>query len=417
MINKKMKEELDKLIQIAREQEGKLNANLVYIAMDDKTADYQEGINYLTSKDIEIIADDIEPDGSGTAVRDDVKPFDPKKIDISMQPMTLDSLLKRIEHGEVELNSAFQRKAGLWSIVQKSQLIESIFLRIPLPAFYFDASIEDNWVIIDGLQRTTTLKEFVVDKTLKLQGMEFFPDLDGIGYDKLPRLFQRRIDETQINVYLVNPATPENVKFNIFKRINTGGLALEAQEIRNALYQGNATIFLSEMAKKPEFIKATGGSIRSDRMLDREFVLRFVSFCYLDLTKYHGSIDEFLNEGMIYLNRINKPEQEKIAAEFNSVMTICYQMFGSYTFRKQGVDGRRRPINKVIYELWCMLIKQLDEEDCKLLVANKKRVNDEFIVLCESAVFLSSLKGSDRRSLQIRMNAAAEMVNNILKEG
>ena len=69
-----------------------------------------------------------------------------------------------------------------------------------MPAFYFDASDEDKWLVIDGLQRVTTFKQFVVDKTLMLQEMEFFPELNGCHYDQLPRAFQRRIDETVINV-------------------------------------------------------------------------------------------------------------------------------------------------------------------------------------------------------------------------
>ena len=126
--------------------------------------------------------------------------FDPSKIDITMKPLTLDLLLKRIQNDEIEFDTSFQRKAGLWDKRQKSQLIESIFLRIPLPAFYFDASDDGNWLIIDGLQRVSALREFVVEKTLELEEMEFFPELNRCGYDELPRAFQRRIDLSLIHI-------------------------------------------------------------------------------------------------------------------------------------------------------------------------------------------------------------------------
>ena len=275
--------------------------------------DYETVMKYFEDQGISLIQDDIEPDITAYSCEGEkIRPFDPSKINITMKPLTLDALLKRIKNQEIEFDSSFQRKAGLWNKSQKSQLIESIFLRIPLPAFYFDASDEDKWLIIDGLQRVTTLKEFVVEKTLKLKDMEFFPELNGCGYDKLPRTFQRRIDETVINIYLVNHSTPENVKFNIFKRINTGGLALEPQEIRNALFQGKATQFLQECSQMECFITATSGSVKSERMLDREFVLRYVSFCYLDLEGYTGNIDEFLNEGMKFLNHTDLERLEEI---------------------------------------------------------------------------------------------------------
>jgi len=409
-------DELDRLIHIAQEQGGKLNANLIFIAVNSDKVDQQELINYLLEHDVEIVYEDVEPDNPNLGeTYDDVRPFDPSKIDITMKPMTLDLLLKRIKNNELELDSAFQRKSGLWTDVQKSQLIESILLKIPLPAFYFDATNEDKWIIIDGLQRTTTLKEFVVDKTLELKGMEFFKDLDKMNYDKLPRSFQRRIDETQINVYLVNPATPENVKFNIFKRINTGGLSLEPQEIRNALFQGNATTFIKDLSQESIFKKATGNSIRSDRMLDREFVLRFVAFCYLDISTYTGNIDDFLNQAMLFLNRSSTEKRHKIKEDFLFIMNSCSKIFGEYSFRKMGDDGRRRPVNKVIFETWCMQIKKLDASEINTLIEYKQELRKSFILLCENTIFLNALKGSDKTSLQNRIKYVGLLVDSILK--
>ncbi|MFA9377002.1 MAG: DUF262 domain-containing protein [Lachnotalea sp.] len=416
MLDKKKINDVEELVKIAKEQNGKINSNIIFMTIDTKEDEEQEIINYLIDQNIEIIYEDVEPDVlTNHGDEEYIKPFDPSKIDISMKPMTMDSLIKRISNDEIEFNSAFQRKAGLWSDIQKSQLIESILLRIPLPAFYFDATNENKWVVIDGLQRTTTIKQFVIDKSLKLKGMEFLVDLNGLTYSNLPRSFIRRIDETQINVYLVNPATPENVKFNIFKRINTGGLALEAQEIRNALYQGASTKFLEKLASKEEFKIATGESIRTERMLDREFVLRFVAFCYLDINKYNGNIDEYLNLAMIYLNNIDKTELDKIEKKFVTTMNYCFQLFDRYTFRKMGIDGRRRPISKVIFEAWCFQIINMNESDIDTLIKNKVKLKKKFIILCDDYEFSYSLKGSDRRSLQSRMGYIKNIIEEVLR--
>lgn len=417
VLKKSELEELEKLYVIAKEQNNSINFNLIYMTLKLNDENYHEIMKYFSERDILMIQDDVEPDVTAYAcVGEKIRPFDPSKIDITMKPLTLDSLLKRIQRGEIEFDSSFQRKAGLWDKKQKSQLIESIFLRIPLPAFYFDASDEDNWIVIDGLQRVTALKQFVVDKTLKLQEMEFFPELNGCGYEKLPRTFQRRIDETVINVYLVNPSTPDNVKYNIFKRINTGGLALESQEIRNALFQGKATSFLQKCAQLPCFVRATGGSVKSERMLDREFVLRYVSFCYLDLSQYSGNIDDFLNLGMKYLNHIEDEELKRIEEKFIYVMESMYSLMGKNTFRKICYDGRKRPVNKVIFESWCYVMKNLSQWQIGELIRQKDKVMDKYMRLCESADYLYLLKAPDKKAVMMRINNVETLVKEILEK-
>lgn len=192
-------------------------------------------------------------------------PFDPTLIRVETLPVTINLLLSRIAEGEIDLSPAFQRKAGIWSEQAQSRLIESLLMRIPLPALYMDGTNEDKWVVVDGLQRLTTLKRFVLDKDLTLSGLEFLTNFKDYTYSELPRNFQRRIQETQLTVYLISRGTPDQVKFTIFRRINTGGKPLSPQEIRHALNQGKSTQLLEELAQTSEFYRATAYTRRSTK--------------------------------------------------------------------------------------------------------------------------------------------------------
>jgi hypothetical protein len=420
MIIEKFKKDLLSLEEIAKKQGCKINLSIIFITIKCNEDEKQEIIDYFLQKGIEIINEDVEPDSEDfeddTIIDTKVNPFDPSKIDIKMDKMVVESIIKRIKNKELEFDSSFQRKAGLWSKKQKSQLIESILLRIPLPAFYFDASDDDKWLIIDGLQRISTLKEFVVDESFVLTGMEFLSDLDGLKYSELPRALQRRIEETNINAYLVNPSTPKNVKFNIFKRINTGGLVLEPQEIRNALYQGQATKFIQALSQTQNFITATDGSIKTDRMLDREFCLRYVAFTQLSLDEYNGNLDDFLNSAMDYLSKLTENELSEIMLKFQKVMDICKTIFEKNTFRKISGDGRRRPINKALFEGWSYIIINMQEEDINILVKKQNYVMDTFQKLCDDYIFQNALRASDKTSINYRLKSIKMLVDNVLSE-
>ena len=300
--------------------------------------------------------------------------------------------------------------------MQKSQLIESLLLRIPIPAFYFDGGNKDNWLIIDGLQRITALKEFVVDGTLKLSGLEFFHDLEGMEFAELPRTFTRRIEETNIIAYIVKGGTPANVKYNIFKRINTGGLELKPQEIRHALYQGPATKLCKTLAELSEFQEATTYSVRDDRMMDREFALRFVAVCYYGIDRYEGIADNYLNGAMEYLNDPDCVSQETIEKQFKRVMTASKRIMGKYAFRKLGENGIRRPINKAIYEAWCRSLFLLKNDEIDRLAKRKKRVYDNFLKLCDDPGFLQAIKASDKKSFLSRFMYINNMLEDILHD-
>ena len=423
MLSEKYKKDLDKLISIARNYRDGTLSNSLFIDVMSSQQNFEKNIelcrDYLEENDILLVDDDdeVEEMADETNYTELIKPYDTTQIDISPKPLSLDMIISRLENEEIDLMPDFQRKAGLWSAEQKSQLIESLLLRIPLPAFYFDGSNNSKWVVIDGLQRLTALKEFFVDEEpkLKLQGLEFLKELNGATIDDMPRSYVRRMKETQVITYIINPGAPINLKYNIFKRINTGGLELEPQEIRHALYQGFATKYLRELANSEEFKQATGYSVKTDRMLDREFVLRFLTFYILGVSEYKGSIDLFLHAGMERLNRneFRKSDAEYMKKMFIRVLNVSWEIFGKFAFRRMPDLCKRRPISKALFETWTCVLAECSSDELDSLVKRKEKLIEKYSIMCsEDGDFIDSIGSGKVSSVRKRF----EKIETLVKE-
>lgn len=326
------------------------------------------------------------------------KPFNPSKIDITTKHLTIDLLIKRLKADpiEIDLAPAFQRKGDLWDDQKQSQLIESLLIKFPLPAFYFDGSDNNKWLVVDGLQRLSSLRNFVILKKLKLQGLEFLNKLEGDSFDDLPRNLQRQIEEALITAYIINPGTPEEVKFNIFKRINTGGLILNSQEIRHALNQGISATFVAELAELKAFKDATENAINPNRMMDREFVTRFMAFYLYPYTDYIPDLDTYMNKAMSDIKRLSVQQREKIKSDFTKSMKLAKKIFDNWAFRKSDkYPEKRKPINKALFEVWSVLLAKLDDTNREKLEYNKDVLFEKSVSLTkEDSVFFDSITTS-----------------------
>ncbi|MFD0750164.1 DUF262 domain-containing protein [Mucilaginibacter calamicampi] len=346
-----------------------------------------------------------------------IKPFDPKKIDITSKSMILDLIFKRIRQGEINFFTDFQRKNDLWDKTKQSRLIESILIRFPLPAFYFDGTQDNKWLVVDGLQRISSLKNFVIDKSLKLEKLEFLKQFNSLGFDELPRDLQRRIEESEINVYIINPGTPDDVKYNIFKRINTGGLMLEPQEIRHAMNQGIPANFVRDLAVIEEFRKATCYSIKKDRMQDRDFVTRFISFYINPYQNYQPDLDTFMNKSMAALKNLTEAERQLIKTNFIKSMSAAVKIFGQDAFRKRlNKNDSRKPINKALFEVWSVILSKLEASTIQMLVLKKEILKEAFMDLLNNDVkFTASLSSGtgDKTRVITRFSEIQNLVNKI----
>ena len=286
-----------------------------YINDIDSDLDQDSDFNSNSDTDIEVENIDLS-----AQLMD--KPFDPTKIKIETKTQSLDTLIKRISRNSVAMNTEeyFQRKDDLWDEGKQSRLIESILISFPLPAFFFDATDDNYWLIVDGLQRLSSIRNFCVLKTLRLTNLEFLTHLNRKKWDDLSEDLHRIIEETQVVIYKILPGTPTDVKFNIFKRINTGGLTLEPQEIRHALFQGKPARFIAELAESRAFLRATRKKIRSHRMLDRDFINRFLAFYLFGYENYQPDLDTFMSKAMAALYKLDENQVAKIKHDFDASM-------------------------------------------------------------------------------------------------
>lgn len=343
--------------------------------INDKNKDFRR--DELNIDDLPVLEnEDIEgsPDDQSDPLMS--KPFDPVKIQVQHKPDTLRNIIERLRLGEIDMNTDFQRHADLWTPAKMSRLIESILIRFPLPAFYFDTTNDDKWLIVDGLQRLSSIKKFVVDKKLKLSGLDYLP-LKGKGYDDLPRQYKRRIDECPITMFQIMPGTPPEVKYGIFRRINTGGLVLNNQEIRNALAKPREREFLENLTKNENLKKTVGDQSR--RMMDQELVLRFIAFYYHDFISSKKNIAVFLDEAMDSLPNKTDNELQQIKNIFNTAIETCYRIFREDAFEKRTSDdnSRRKRKNSTLFEVWMVSIARLESDQQECLILNRQIVSEK----------------------------------------
>lgn len=417
------KEKINEILEFAKKNDSAISYRLAVDMLRDKddSLDYKqitEMIEILIGYGIRIGGEDDEGYPA-----EEIKPdtFIPADVNISQKPINIYNLMERLENEEIELNPGFQRNGNLWPLEKQSQLIESLMLKIPIPAFYFNSADDERWIVIDGRQRLTAFQNFLVgekDKNgkrekKKFTGLQYFQDFAGLTFDDLPRQYARRIKETPIIAFTVEKGTPDEVVFNIFQRINTGGIALNAQEIRQALYQGQATTLIQHLAESEEFLQATQGAVPAKRMADREYATRFLAFTELDYrNEYKGNIDNFLIKALKQVNTYDEIKLAAIEDNFKRVMKYCNLIFGNYAFRKYNTNWRRGPVNKAIFEIWAVCFSELADTQLDQIVKKRVLFMDEFGTLLQNPEFVTALKSGDQYSAIRRI----DMVRNLVKE-
>ena len=321
-----------------------------------KYIDDQKDLEDYNTVDINIEAEEKEQD-------ENTDNYPNLSIKIEQAQYSIFELKRKYDKDRICIDPDFQRNL-VWTNKQKSELIEFVFMQIPLPLIYLAENEDGKLVVVDGRQRLTTFFQFL-DNEFRLKDLKILPQINGMNFNELEEshLYSRYvtiIEDTQLVVQIIKYPTKDRVRFDIFDRVNRGGTQLNKQEIRNALYQGNATKLLDELSKMKSFKDATGGAISPKHMKDKYVILRALCFYLLwrgnilDKNKkrmeYRSDMEELLGAGMNLFNKMDLNSIFLLKQLFDRTMTRAYQCLGKDGFRIPSNGKIRRPISMNLFE-------------------------------------------------------------------
>ncbi len=281
-------------------------------------------------------------------------------------------------------------------------------MRIPLPVFYLAEDEEGRMIVVDGLQRLSTFQRFL-DNKLKLK-LKDRPELNGKLFDELVPKLQNRIEDCNLIMYMIDSEVPERARLDIFERVN-GGVALTRQQMRNCLFMGDATRFLKDEAQTKLFQAATGHSLDSRTMRDREFVNRFCAFQTIDIREYKGDMDDLL---AMALKRMNSGSIELniLSSQLRTTLSNNLHLFGKHAFRKlrRNQDGR----SVLNASLWDVMSTGLSRYAEPLVKFHADALREKFYGLLDDEGFFAAISSGTNTPQKVAYRFSA--VRTVLKE-
>ena len=316
--------------------------------------------------------------------REDEQIYPMNGIKVDKGFYTIFELKRKFDSSEkrIILDSDFQREE-VWNLQRKIELVESVLMGLPLPIFYFNQDKYGRLIVVDGRQRLTALFEYMDDK-FSLNKLKILPQMDGLKFSDLTPIMASRIEDYQLQAHVILPPTPDRIKFDIFDRVNRGGVQLNKQEIRNALYQGKATKLLNWLVKSQAFVQATGNAFQKEkRMKDKYLINRFIAVWFYrqglifedDRSPYiyKDDIDELLGKGLDCLNHMAEDELKQVKTLVLTTLEKSYYYLGGDAFRLMK-DGRRTPINMNVFETTMYALVYIPEKNPLIKGAVKEKM-------------------------------------------
>lgn len=338
-----------------------------------------------------------------------------KDIDIREAPYTVFELKRKCDQKKIILDPEFQRNPNIWTLEQKSKFIESIILNFPLPYWYVKQIKNGKYIVVDGLQRTSAIREFI-DNKFKLTGLQVLPQLNHLSFNDLKELsgdYETRIEDKKISLYVIPYSAPSRILYEIFERVNTGGTKLERQEMRNCIFTGKSTKLLKELSEKDYFKQAIDYGFSDKRMKDRELILHYLAFkiCNDYRQDYQGDMNSFLEDAMQKINEMSEEQIDELKQDFERVMTLTYDFFEQENFRLP-TDRSRGKVNTIMFESISYFFSTNDDD---FLEQHKETIKENFVKLRENSEYVGSIKRVkyDKDTVIKRFDLAQEILGDV----
>ncbi|MCC8102479.1 MAG: DUF262 domain-containing protein [Clostridiales bacterium] len=384
----------------------------------DKNKEFEEYVKIAEKAEEERsgIEAESEYDTLDSEVDDEDYPYEVKNIRVEQKMITVFQIEHWMQNEILILQPEYQRNL-VWDYKRKTALIESMMMKIPIPAFYLDENANGKKYVIDGMQRLSAIHEFMNDG-FRLRKMQYLSSsCEKKTFSQLDIKFRSYIEDTVLTVNILDERCPQMVKFDVFRRVNTGGVPLNPQEIRNIMAQPKVRTLLKKMAGCEEFLSATNHKVKDIRMSAQELCLRYLTVRYAydwekrEFVNYRGLL-KMMDASVLRLNNRKEEELEAILKEFQNIMVQCEKVLRTMYFCKPGSNA----LNKSLFTAWTVVFANRKTESQKL-DAYVDQIRKEYnILLEEDSEFYRSITSSTgtKKHIQFSIESVRSIVEGFL---
>lgn len=308
------------------------------------------------------------------------------RLVIQSSDLSLESIASMAREGAIDISPKYQRRER-WSIDKQSALIESFLLNIPVPPIYLSEDQYGKYSVIDGKQRITSIFNFI-EKGQKLKNLETFIEIEGFDFHSLPEQLKNALSiRPYLRVVTLLKQSDQDLKYEVFQRLNTGGEQLLPQEIRNVAFRGPYNDMIFELAKNDflrQQLKIKNDSSKAfKKMVDAEYVLRFFTL--------RDQWDDFPGNMRVAMD--NQMQKHKNAKDskikeskeiFNSSINLAKTVWGNNAFKRPDSNSYRNQMLQGVYDVQVIPFSLLNSGNQSKVDSKKKEIQYAFIEMFDN---------------------------------